>query len=31
MTEKAKEQVATGEDSKPPSPGSLDQVQEIAV
>jgi mannan polymerase II complex ANP1 subunit len=31
MAEKAKEQVAAGEDSKPPSPGSLDQVREIAV
>jgi mannan polymerase II complex ANP1 subunit len=31
MAEKTKEQVAVGEDSKPSSPGSLDQVREIAV
>jgi mannan polymerase II complex ANP1 subunit len=31
MAEKAKEQVAAGEDSKPPSPGSLEQVRENAV
>lgn len=31
MQEKAKEQLATGEDSKAPTPGSPDQVQEATI